>query len=462
MKGVPLLINPWIYDFAAHDLWAKPLGLLTIASALRSRAFSVRVIDCMDMHHPSIEKDEVLRLKKGPYGTGKFRKEAITKPTALSHVRRRYSRYGISMEAFLADLSSVETPSVIIVTSLMTYWYPGVAEAIRAARSVHPHVPVILGGIYARLCPEHAKAFAVPDLVWDGSDETSFIEAFIKKQGFLPQPTSEDLAPHPYPAFDLLHGLDYVCIRTSSGCPFDCRYCASRFLNPSFSRRASEEVLREILYWSEEYGIKDFAFYDDALLPGGDGAVEDLLRGIMRLEKDLRFHTPNALHATRITPRLAHLLFEAGFKTIRLGLETADFSLRMKLDHKLKEGEFENAVEALFKAGFRSDDIGAYVLAGLPDQSPEDVYNTLYFLDSVGIMPFIAEYSPIPHTALWERAVAVSRYDILREPLYHNNTLLPCWSEPQRADYVGIRRAAQAVRDKVRCSNHGEGHRFSA
>jgi len=26
-----LLINPWIYDFAAYDFWMKPLGLLTLA-----------------------------------------------------------------------------------------------------------------------------------------------------------------------------------------------------------------------------------------------------------------------------------------------------------------------------------------------------------------------------------------------------------------------------------------------
>ena len=31
-----LLVNPWIYDFAAYDMWAKPLGLLYIGSLLRS------------------------------------------------------------------------------------------------------------------------------------------------------------------------------------------------------------------------------------------------------------------------------------------------------------------------------------------------------------------------------------------------------------------------------------------
>ena len=33
--GQVLLVNPWIYDFAAHNLWIEPLGLLTIAAALR-------------------------------------------------------------------------------------------------------------------------------------------------------------------------------------------------------------------------------------------------------------------------------------------------------------------------------------------------------------------------------------------------------------------------------------------
>ena len=31
-----LLINPWIYDFTAYDLWSQPLGLLYIASFLQS------------------------------------------------------------------------------------------------------------------------------------------------------------------------------------------------------------------------------------------------------------------------------------------------------------------------------------------------------------------------------------------------------------------------------------------
>jgi hypothetical protein len=38
----------------------------------------------------------------------------------------------------------------------------------------------------------------------------------------------------------------------------------------------------------------------------------------------------------------------------------------------------------------------------------------------------LAEYSPIPHTDDWEVSVSISSYPLMDEPLFHNNTLLPC------------------------------------
>ena len=39
----------------------------------------------------------------------------------------------------------------------MTYWYPGVFKLIEITRKFFKEVPIILGGIYATLCYEHAK-----------------------------------------------------------------------------------------------------------------------------------------------------------------------------------------------------------------------------------------------------------------------------------------------------------------
>ncbi|MCX5910735.1 MAG: hypothetical protein NTV04_02280, partial [Deltaproteobacteria bacterium] len=45
-----LLVNPWIHDFSAYDLWMKPLGLLYLGSILRSKGFEVTLLDCVGFH----------------------------------------------------------------------------------------------------------------------------------------------------------------------------------------------------------------------------------------------------------------------------------------------------------------------------------------------------------------------------------------------------------------------------
>jgi len=43
-----LLVNPWIYDFAAYDYWLKPVGLLYIASLLNKLGVETVLLDLLD------------------------------------------------------------------------------------------------------------------------------------------------------------------------------------------------------------------------------------------------------------------------------------------------------------------------------------------------------------------------------------------------------------------------------
>jgi len=345
-------------------------------------------------------------------------------------------------------LKEVRRPTAILVTSLMTYWYPGVVEAIALAREVHPRTPILLGGIYARLCEEHAIATSgadrvVTDIPLQGM--AKILEELLAL-GIRGDNTPLSSKGLPFPALDLLHSLDHVPILTSTGCPYRCEYCASRFLNPQFLTHDPRQVLIEILHWHREREIRDFAFYDDALLVGFDKHLGLILEGVVKQNLDLRFHTPNALHVKEISPEGADLLWRAGFKTIRLGFETSDMTLHQSLDRKLSEGDFERAVRCLLKAGFSKEQIGAYVLAGLPGQSVRSVKESAEFVSKAGAMPYLAEYSPIPHTRLWRSAVAASEYDLLSEPLFHNNTLLPCWNEEQRREFRQVKARVLEIR----------------
>ena len=429
-----LTVNPWIHDFAAYDVWAKPLGLLTLAAILRHHGYRVSYIDCLDRFHPNAPATAPPQRN----GRGPYLKTEIPKPKGLDDVPRRYSRYGIYPEWFIEDLRAIPKPDLILVTSIMTYWAPGVKETIRTIRKVHPDPPVVLGGIYAGLCRDHAEKHAGADRVVTGPGEEKILRLagrFAGWSGGL-RFDADDLDAYPWPAFDLQRKIPYVPLLTSRGCPFSCAYCASHFLHPKRMQRSPESVVEEIRYWHESYGVTDFAFYDDALLVNAETHALPMLERIAASGIKVRFHTPNALHIREISEQTARLMVRTGFQTLRLGLETTDPDHRPSLDRKVTLAEFKQAVSTLKRAGFKARQIGVYLLVGLPGQSFESVKSAIHLVKQTGATPIPAYYTPIPHTALWDRAVASSRYDLASDPVLTNNAIFPCQKEPFSWDLI--------------------------
>jgi hypothetical protein len=423
-----LLINPWIFDFAAHDLWAKPLGLLLLGGLLRARGYAVRVIDCLDRHDARMGGITGFKpARRGSYGTGKFFRVEVPKPPALRSIARRYWRFGITLELFVERLFQGPAPDAILVTSAMTYWYPGVQEVIRLAHEHLPGKPVVLGGTYATLCPDHARRRSGADYVLTGPGEEKILPLLDKLTGRVVSVLDDENRQAP-PAFDLLPHLDYVCVLTSRGCPFRCPYCASGLLYSRYCRRPPLEVADELEYWHERHGVSDVALYDDALLLEAREHMLPLLGEVCRRNLALRFHTPNALHVQALSAEVCEALFAANFKTLRLGLETADPAQQERLGGKARLEAFSWAMNNLSRAGFSPEEIGVYLLCGLPGQDPAEVAHSIQVVQDHGVQPYLAEYSPIPGTALWHEAVQFSPFDLEAEPLYHNNSILPCRS----------------------------------
>jgi radical SAM superfamily enzyme YgiQ (UPF0313 family) len=426
-----LLINPWIYDFSAYDFWYRPLGLLSVASLLRMNGARISLIDCLDPEHPDIRHEARIRMpKRKRSGEGTYASERIPKPLPLSFVQRHYNRYGITPRIFLEELHAISRPDLIMITSMMTYWYPGVFETIALVKMTFPGVPVLLGGNYVTLCPQHAASRSGADYCLSGPAESS-LPPLLKDllnmdMAFLPDP--RDLDSYPYPAFDLLRQRDCVPIMTSRGCPYHCSYCVSHILNSRFHRRDPGLVTDEIEYWHSQFGIHDVSFYDDAILVNPQEMAVPLLTEIIRRGLKVQFHCPNGLHMREITPEICSLMHRAGFRTIRFGFETSDSIRQKETGDKINNDEFFAAVDHLKLAGYRPQDIGVYILCGLPGQSAKEIRESIRFVRSAGAHPLLAEYSPIPGSTLWHDAVLSSPYPIDQEPLFQNNTLLPCKS----------------------------------
>ncbi|HOV39031.1 MAG TPA: hypothetical protein PLG79_09935, partial [Spirochaetales bacterium] len=210
-RPLALLVVPPVYDFALYDLYLKPYGLLRIGRWLVEGGWDVVLVNGLDYTDP----DTASRMgfpRRKPDGTGKFFRSVVETPAPLKGLiqarisrgewKKHFARYGIDREVFLHRLRKLEgensqirplsrayksrRPDLIFLATGMTYWYPGAEEAAFLCKELYPEVPLIVGGVYATLLPEHCHKITRADLVVSGENITPLSD-FLSQMN-LPTP----------------------------------------------------------------------------------------------------------------------------------------------------------------------------------------------------------------------------------------------------------------------------------
>ena len=392
-------IQPWIYDFAAHDFWLQPYGFLVILTYLEKMGMQVEYLDCLEK---TVTCDE--------FGRGKFFAEQIEKPAALKNIPRYFKRYGITPDEFRSKMGGKEADQVLFTTS-MTYWYPGVIDAMRISREFMPKTPFIMGGTYVTLCHSHALEHIPCDSIFKNDSLADFFKLlnvpFKFEDFFSTLPDYERLGIK----------RSYIVLRTSWGCPFNCSYCSIKKTFPGFYRIHPEAIVEFVSRYIRQ-GIRHFVLYDDAFLYEPD-TVKTLLKGILRVRTpDTRFHTPNALHLRYIDEEIALLLRQCGFVNPHFGLETMETDLQREWGGKVSQEDLVRGVGYLKKAGYHEGEFSAYLLFGYPGQDLELLKEDVLRLNSIGMKVSLSEFSPVPETPIFK-----DFQDKLEDPLLHNNSI---------------------------------------
>lgn len=422
-----LFIQPWIYDFSAYDFWIKPLGLLYTASLVREYCGAeVRFLDCLDGGRPGSRP----RLKARPDGRGHFPKEEVPKPAVLKDVPRRFSRYGISPAEFEEALAREPVPDVVMMTCAMTYWYPGVQAVVELVRRRFGSVPVLLGGSYATLCPEHAAAHSGADLVVSGPAEVGLWPVMREVLGagavVCDAPVPGPFSALPRPAFDLVQNRAWLPILTSRGCPFRCSFCASFRLAPAYEQRPVDSVFSEIEDSCRRFGTRRFVLYDDAFLVDRGSHAQPLLRMIASSGLDLRIETPNGLHLSAVDGETAALFRSAGVGSIHLSLESSSDEFLKEKSPKTRAGDLARALDNLEAAGYRRNDCIVYLIMGLPGQDTAGIGESIEYVRGLGASPRLTSFSPIPGTREWDLLIGRGVLSDTCDPLLHNKTAFAC------------------------------------
>jgi len=388
-----LFVNPHIYDFSAFDLWLRPLGLSYLAGAVKEYTNSdIYWLDVLD--RAKHQKNYIFKRE----GRGKYERVEVQKPDIYRGIPRKYSRYGMSLDNFHGKLN--ELPSdidLVFITTLMTYWIDGVNFTLNELKKKFKKAKFFIGGVLPTLLRNEIKRYISADGFIFGYGESEVLNIIEEYGGRVKKEKFDNLDDIPFPEFEYFGEKKVLPLLTSRGCPFNCTYCASRLLNKSFKERKPEAVFDEIKFHYEKYGTEHFVIFDDAFLINKKKRFFEIFNRVRR-EIPVKFHTPNGIHAREIDEETAVVLFESGFKTIRLSFESIDKDILEQSKNKVNAEEMVRAVENLLKAGYKYGDIEAYLLFGMYKQNLKSLYKSLDFVRDLRVIPRLSYFSPVPGT----------------------------------------------------------------
>ena len=94
-------------------------------------------------------------------------------------------------------------------------------------------------------------------------------------------------------------------------------------------------------------------------------------------------------------------------------------------------------------------------MVALPGQKIEEVKTSVKEVLKTGARPHLSEYSPVPHSPMFDKAKKHSKYD-LDDPIFHNPTLFPCSSESLSVnDIQKIKEWIRSEMERKRANNQG-------
>jgi len=260
-------------------------------------------------------------------------------------------------------------PDTIYITSLFTYAWEPVHKVIEYYINKYKKAKVIVGGIYATLCPDHLRE--------------KFKDRIEIYRGVMEQ--IDDILPD----YSLIPNWRASIIFASRGCPRKCPFCAVTKLEPEFRPKKS---IRHLLY----PGHKKVILWDNNIL--ASPYWKDIFNELeeMRLEVDFN----QGLDARFLTEEAALRLKKLKIPIIRLAYDTDGIKIPLK-----------KAVQLLKSIGFRGRRILVYCLYNF-DDSPEDFLNRIKDLLEWDVVAYPMRYEPL-------------------EPRPKNTYISPNWSREQ-------------------------------
>lgn len=270
---------------------------------------------------------------------------------SLLKLSAQHKLHGDTVEIVRGCQTVSRTPNIIYVTSLFTYAWKPVHEALFYYQTEFPRTKIVVGGIYVTLCADHLR------------DNFSRIEI---RKGII------EGIDQLLPDYSLVPDWKTSILFSSRGCVRTCQFCSVRILEPEFKAYKS---IRNSVY----PGHKKITLWDNNFL--ASPYYRDIFEEMLDLELEVDFN--QGLDARLLTEEIAVWLKELNLPIVRLAYDTKSIGKYLK-----------KAIELLKMVGFRGRNIVVYCLYNFSD-SPADFFNRVRELLEWGVVAYPMRYEPL-------------------------------------------------------------------
>ena len=218
----------------------------------------------------------------------------------------------------------------------------------------------------------------------------------------------EDLDSLPFPAYHLVPDLGLYRNRsrkhpiaplvTHRGCPYGCTFCGSQ--RTGFRPRSPENVIQEMEYMINKFGVKQFDILDDNFTLD-QGRAEKILDMIIAKGWDIGIIFPNGLRADRLTEPLVEKMAKGGVYRTGIGIESGNQKIVDGIVKSLRLEQVKQSVKWLRKNNII---VFGYYQFGLPGETKETMQETIDFAKEVNThWANFGITTPLPGTQLYSQ-----------------------------------------------------------
>ena len=316
--------------------------------------------------------------------------------------------------------------------SVLTAAFKNALEVSKELKHIYPDSIILFGGIHPTAMPDEVLSYDHVDCVIRGEGERALIEFYrcvkegrdythidnlsYRENGQAVHNSRhfimDDLDSYPRFPYHLFDPKKYDLgfVLSSRGCPYQCVFCSNRVTTGRKYRfRSADAVVEELEMLYRKYGKKYILFLDDNLLVSKE-RIYGLIDAIKKKDLHKKMSFNFQARGDNVNQELLHDLYDAGFRSIFFGMETASEEV-MKI---VKKGETVSqcvdAVKMAKKAGFH---VSATFIYGLPGETHANRMEAVRLSRELNIdMVRYNNATPYPGTELYEIATKEGRLNI--------------------------------------------------